>query len=301
MSMYLSTQQRGGASLEPDETGGGAARPRRVSSSAGFTLVEVSIIVIALSILSAILLPQLGVYIRDARLARAREDVAAIGVSMMQMLKDTGESAFYRHGQSGDNTPGRDFRSDPVGLLIGDGDVPDEGPSGSDDWRASIFDNVRGKSTDFGGFRQDELIVDTFTNQLIENFPGDKRSSGPGFTNQRYRVPQDMGRGRNSSGVDDGLYFDPGGGHGFNSEFAWRGPYLDAVRPDPWGNRYMSNVQFLTMPATDTVNDATGFNRPVIVISAGPDEQIDTKFGNPIGLSIRDDDIAYPIAYGTLR
>lgn len=270
-------------------------------NQAGFTLVEVSIIVIALSILSAILLPQLGVYIRDARLTRAREDVAAIGVSMMQMLKDTGESAFYRNGQSGDNTPGRDFRKDPVGLLIGDGDIPDSGPDGTDKWRISFFDTVSGENLDFGDIDQDELIVDTFTNHLIENFPGDKRSLGAGSTNDRYRTAPDMGRGRSSSGVRQGLYFDPGGGHGFNSEFAWRGPYLDALRPDPWGNRYMSNVQFLTMPGTEIVNDASGFNRPVIVISAGPDEQIDTAFGSRNGMSIRDDDVAYPVSYGTLR
>ena len=51
--------------------------------SAGFTLVEVSIIVMSLAILSAILLPQIGVFMRDARMVRAREDVAAIGVSIL--------------------------------------------------------------------------------------------------------------------------------------------------------------------------------------------------------------------------
>ena len=95
--------------------------------SRGFTLVEVSIIVMALAILSAILLPQIGVFLRDARFARAREDVAAIGVAMMQWLKDTGESSFYASPQGNWRSPRRFQESDgePVGLLIGDGDTPD--------------------------------------------------------------------------------------------------------------------------------------------------------------------------------
>lgn len=53
----------------------------------------------------------------------------------------------------------------------------------------------------------------------------------------------------------------------------WKGPYLNSPNdPDPWGNRYMINVQFL---GNDT-ND-------VVVLSAGPDEVIDTAFtANPI-------------------
>ena len=50
---------------------------------------------------------------------------------------------------------------------------------------------------------------------------------------------------------------------------AWRGAYLTApVDPDPWGNRYMVNVQYL---GAGSAND-------VVVYSAGPDEQIDTAF-----------------------
>lgn len=53
----------------------------------------------------------------------------------------------------------------------------------------------------------------------------------------------------------------------------WKGAYLTApIDPDPWGNRYMVNVQFLGASTND-----------VIVLSAGPDEKIDTLFtANPI-------------------
>ena len=49
----------------------------------------------------------------------------------------------------------------------------------------------------------------------------------------------------------------------------WRGAYLNGpVDPDPWGNRYAVNVEFLR---TSTTND-------VFVVSTGPDEIIDTEF-----------------------
>jgi len=74
----------------------------------------------------------------------------------------------------------------------------------------------------------------------------------------------------------------------FNGVFAystllapiWRGAYLNApVNPDPWGNRYAVNVIYLGA----SVND-------VVVLSAGPDEAVDTAdTGNP--LTAVDDDI----------
>jgi type II secretory pathway pseudopilin PulG len=60
----------------------------------------------------------------------------------------------------------------------------------------------------------------------------------------------------------------------------WRGAYLDGpVDPDPWGNRYAVNVGYLGPNVED-----------VVVISAGPDEAVDTPdTGNP--LAEGDDDI----------
>jgi hypothetical protein len=53
----------------------------------------------------------------------------------------------------------------------------------------------------------------------------------------------------------------------------WRGAYLNGpVDPDPWGNRYMVNAEFLGPSSQD-----------VVVYSAGPDEQIDTLYSaNPL-------------------
>jgi prepilin-type N-terminal cleavage/methylation domain-containing protein len=49
----------------------------------------------------------------------------------------------------------------------------------------------------------------------------------------------------------------------------WRGSYIDApLDPDPWGNRYAVNTQYLR----------TAMTNDVFVLSAGPDESIDTGF-----------------------
>jgi prepilin-type N-terminal cleavage/methylation domain-containing protein len=49
----------------------------------------------------------------------------------------------------------------------------------------------------------------------------------------------------------------------------WRGAYINApIDPDPWGNRYAVNAEYLK---ATTTND-------VFVLSSGPDEEIDTPF-----------------------
>jgi len=60
----------------------------------------------------------------------------------------------------------------------------------------------------------------------------------------------------------------------------WRGAYLTApTDPDPWGNRFAVNVEFLA-----------GGNEDVVVMSAGPDEEIDSPYIGD-GLTTGDDDL----------
>lgn len=60
----------------------------------------------------------------------------------------------------------------------------------------------------------------------------------------------------------------------------WRGAYLTApVDPDPWGNRYAVNVEFLI-----------GGTQDVVVFSSGPNEQVDSAYSQN-GLTAGDDDL----------
>lgn len=73
---------------------------------------------------------------------------------------------------------------------------------------------------------------DTFENQLIKNSP----SSGTGYST--------------------------------SGKFAWRGPYMEAVSDDPWGNYYVANID----------KAKPGDNKQVWVISAGPNAKIETTY-----------------------
>jgi type II secretory pathway pseudopilin PulG len=50
---------------------------------------------------------------------------------------------------------------------------------------------------------------------------------------------------------------------------AWRGPYLEKITEDPWGNRYLVNVK--------NANPANVPPRAVWVLSAGPNGRIETR------------------------
>jgi type II secretory pathway pseudopilin PulG len=264
-------------------------------SQRGFTLVEVTIILLVLMILSAILLPNLGGFSRMARYARVKEDVGALCASLAAMLHDTGESAFWEYGGRGSGGSGSDTPTrDTVGLLVGDGDTPTLNYSNRGDdgfhWQLPVGDFFSEPHAISG---QEELfIVDTFANHLVQNQPlGD-----PG---NAYRTPADMISGATSGSVPGGLHFDSAAGQGFNSQFAWRGPYMaDPIEPDPWGNRYAANVFGRFIPAGQT---SDGFSSAVVCYSAGPDEEIDTVFNQPNGWSVGDDDVIAVLSGGGER
>jgi hypothetical protein len=77
--------------------------------------------------------------------------------------------------------------------------------------------------------------------------------------------------------ISSPLSYGTGGGN------AWRGAYITApVDPDPWGNRYGVNAQYL--------GGGAGGQNDVVVWSAGRDEEVDTAFtANP--LAAGDDDL----------
>jgi type II secretory pathway pseudopilin PulG len=62
----------------------------------------------------------------------------------------------------------------------------------------------------------------------------------------------------------------PAGAYTTGGGTPWRGAYISApVDPDPWGNRYAVNVEYLRTAPTS--ND-------VFVLSAGPDQEINTAY-----------------------
>lgn len=247
----------------------------RIKGMRGWTLIELTIILVVLSIICAILAPTIGRYVHWAKINRAREDVQAIGNMMSLLLFETAMEYFHRNGNDGNFPLGPPAKTDAnrVELLIGDGDIPDITPAINATYWGMQWLATPG--------------VDTIENHFTTNTP----SSDP---NNRYRTVIDMG---------------------IESEFAWRGPYMTApIIADPWGNRYMSNVAFLDpRPEDPTVvydglpivigNQLEWAVQPTIVLSAGPDETVDTRFympnGLPGGYAIGNDDIGFVVSPGS--
>lgn len=240
-----------------------------------WSLVEVAIILVVLSILSATLAPTIGRFVSNARTMRARDDTQALGVAMWMFLRDTGHSTFFVDG----NTPGQATTTGPslhasnvVRMLVTNGDIPQVGPGGDTRWQRPVNAAAR---------------VDFMENHLVANAPF-------GDSSQRYRTPLDLDNSDNT--------FAHSAQGGFNSEFAWRGPYMTApLPPDPWGNRYAANVEYLDPVAnSSTAGGAStqgehGWTYDVVVLSAGPDGEVDTPYAAN-GLTPGDDDILYMLS-----
>ena len=62
----------------------------------GWSLIELTIILVVLSILCAILAPVIGRFVRNAKMCRAREDVQAIGCAIWMCIEDTANSYFMK-------------------------------------------------------------------------------------------------------------------------------------------------------------------------------------------------------------
>ena len=253
----------------------------RIRAEAGVSLVEATLILSVIAVLSAIMAPAINDYVESARQARAREDVATIADAIQTFISDTGEHQFLVNASNGANdyTPPTRADGNRVNLLVSDGDIPTRATavSGETFWTVAV----------------NGTTVDTLSNHLIENSPAEVATS-------RYRNPADISLlSPGGSNID----FARTESSGFNAPHAWRGGYLRGpVLSDPWGNRYAVNVAFLD-PAPTAVVAAitTGFGvidyprLDVFVLSAGPDEEIDTKSAQD-GAVPGDDDIIYIVS-----
>lgn len=230
------------------------ARPAIARPEDGFTLVETTIIVLILVILAGILLAQLGNYNRLSRKAAAKADLKAICSTMEKFRHESRHRLPYR-----DPRP-RGPRNEPIGLLVGPGRIPDPGSAGDGTCFGCNAPSEGHWRHAPGATFQQRNDRDTRTITFHVGLMQDHwRHNSPGVST--YPNP-----------IEDPYLSNYGRG--------WRGPYLNELRSDPWGNRYMINT-FSLLRTGYSGKKHGKFTSATVCYSAGPNGLIDTIFNQP--------------------
>jgi type II secretory pathway pseudopilin PulG len=237
---------------------------RKWNSEQGMSLVEATIILMVLAILTGVIAPSASDYVADARMTKAKEDVEAIGIGIARLLRDTG-SACLR--EAGGTVCTKANRED---LLHGNTGNQPKASTGTCFTYARAADAVNTTGCWLPEVDTAAAQRGTIEEHLINNTPD--------YSDVVFNTSPLGSRG-------------------------WRGAYMPDSGPDPWGYMYQANTVFLAV-ATDASNDALeggitgGWHKDVIVLSPGPDGVVHTAFGsngqNPSG-----DDVIYVIKGAT--
>jgi len=240
----------------------------KLMNARGLSLVEVTIMLLVLMLLTGVLAPSIFDFVKDAQWVKVKEDCEAIGISVARLVRDTGPCLRL------DGT-GKCTKANRADLLYSDG--PDVNSSDLADDAASSFNtnNVQEPlNWDKDGDRGDSM-----EHQFVDNTPN-------------YPPPAQYG-----------TY----GAVGPQFNLGWRGAYLSPpIGPDPWGHRYLVNSVFLSVAIDASCGGCEGersggWSRDTFCISAGPNGLYQTGFaGNwNRGTVRRGDDFVFVISGDT--
>jgi type II secretory pathway pseudopilin PulG len=173
----------------------------------GMSLVEATIILMVLGLLTSVVSPSVADYVNDAKQVKVKEDCEAIGVSIARLARDVGPC--LKKAGTGACT-----KANRVDLLVSDGPAVTAADLGTSATAFSSADLAAPLNWDGATGANADLME----SQLVTNGAG-------------YATPAD-----NGGYTRVGPQFNVG----------WRGAYLSGpVGPDPWGKRYMVNTAFL--------------------------------------------------------
>jgi len=236
----------------------------RLRNQKGLSLIEVTIMLLVLMLLTSVLAPSIFDFVNDAQWVKVKEDCEALAVSVARLHKDVGSKLY--------TTPGGqwNYPANKMDIMLSDfTNVPVvTGPhvmgfgGGATNWFG----------TGNGEFPFNNAVMDTCSNQLITNLAF---GVGPGI----YPEP-----------AVNAPVFGPYFGQG------WRGAYLSPpCASDPWGYAYQVNTKWATMQFQQGPWGIRNHCNDVFCLSPGKDGIIDTHFGVdyntfPQGVSRRGDD-----------
>jgi type II secretory pathway pseudopilin PulG len=235
---------------------------QKLNSERGMSLVEATIILMVLAILTSVLAPSLGDYVNDARQTKAKEDVEALGTSILRMLRDTGKP-FPQIAV------GTDYDHDNrVDLLVSEGAIPSLTAD-----TGTALNSTAGQYLVVAALDWDDPTsqagVELATDHLVTN-------SKPYAS----------------------VVFPAAGGP--RPGLGWRGGYLSTnTGPDPWGNRYGCTTVWLN-PGADNETTGKGTNKDTFCLTAGSDGNVDTDMdGNGTGVVVGGDDLIFVLQGNT--
>ncbi len=242
----------------------------------GMSLVEVTIILMVLALVTSVLAPSVADYLNDAKQIKAKEDVEAIGVTILRVTRDIGTPCLKLSAASACTKANR------VDILVSDGPTIATTDLIGVATTAFSHTDINGASVNWNSTGN----RDTMERQFATNAPlyGTPATSSPtGYTKPG---PWLVGLG-------------------------WRGSYTATpIGPDPWGKPYVSNTVFLAVATDATAGTAEGqlsggWSRDVIVLSMGSNSLIDSAIagftsGNQQYITRREgDDIVFTVSGDT--
>lgn len=242
---------------------------KRLTSERGLSLVEVTIMLLVLMLLTGVLSPSIMDFVNDARWVKVKEDCEAIGLSVARLTRDVGPCLKF-------NGAGACTKENRVDLLFSDGpNVLDSDVDGS---ATDMFEHPGNIEMHLNWWK-DDYRGDHMEDQFVANYP-------------QYGTPAAL-MTYAAVGPQFGL--------------GWRGAYLASpIGPDPWGRRYLVNSVFLSVavdahPGTYEGKRSGGWSSDTFCISAGPNGRYETAFGgNGKGGTTREgDDFIYIISGDT--
>ena len=239
----------------------------------GMSLVEATIILMILFLLTAVLSPSVSDYVADARQTKGKEDVEAIGTAIVRLLRDTGMPFPVLDPQAA--TANLRLAANRVDLLVSDGQAPTKAAA-------------TGAASSGVGF----VIANNVEWDAIDG-------AGDNVANMNPHLAENIVDANGLTSLYALVSFPAAGGP--RTGLGWRGAYITGpIGPDPWGNRYGANTVFLN-PSSDSTAKGTNFD--VFVLSPGGDGNVDTDMeGNGAlsgGVTAGGDDLIYVVTGNT--
>jgi hypothetical protein len=238
------------------------------TTTRGLSLVEVTIMLLVLMLLTGVLAPSIFDFVNDAKWVKVKEDCEAIGISVARLTRDVGACVKF-DGQT------KCTKANRVDILYSDGpDVTAADVSG-DATETFTSSNI---ASSLNWYNDDDR-GDSMEHQFVTNYP-------------EYPTPADLGT-YTTVGPQWGL--------------GWRGAYLSPpIGPDPWGHKYLVNSVFLSVAIDANCGGCEGdrnggWSRDTFCISAGPNGSYQTPFGGNWrhGVTRKGDDFLYVISGDT--